>query len=91
MFVMTVYTTVRHDSALHIFGLLSDGGVHSHYKHLFALLELAKKHHRQTINQRCVTLNHVNSRVQLHYLKHHFQRNHRLQLYTVITNIYLLC
>lgn len=32
-----------HDSALHIFGLLSDGGVHSHYKHLFALLELAKK------------------------------------------------
>lgn len=29
-------------SALHIFGLLSDGGVHSHYKHLFALLELAK-------------------------------------------------
>ena len=31
-----------HDSALHIFGLLSDGGVHSHYKHLFALLELAK-------------------------------------------------
>lgn len=26
----------------YIFGLLSDGGVHSHYKHLFALLELAK-------------------------------------------------
>ena len=32
-----------HDSALHVFGLLSDGGVHSHYKHLFALLELAKQ------------------------------------------------
>ena len=30
-------------SALHVFGLLSDGGVHSHYKHLFAILELAKK------------------------------------------------
>ncbi|MEJ7469566.1 2,3-bisphosphoglycerate-independent phosphoglycerate mutase, partial [Staphylococcus warneri] len=27
----------------HVFGLLSDGGVHSHYKHLFAILELAKK------------------------------------------------
>src|SRR5699024_1807807 len=30
------------DSALHLFGLLSDGGGHSHIKHLFALLKLAK-------------------------------------------------
>ncbi|MBX0316075.1 2,3-bisphosphoglycerate-independent phosphoglycerate mutase [Planococcus glaciei] len=30
--------------ALHLMGLLSDGGVHSHYEHLFALLELAKQH-----------------------------------------------
>src|SRR5699024_2020876 len=30
-------------SALHLFGLLSDGGVHSHLNHLFALLKLAKK------------------------------------------------
>ena len=29
--------------ALHIAGLLSDGGVHSHITHLFALLEMAKK------------------------------------------------
>jgi len=29
---------------LHLYGLLSDGGVHSHIAHLFALLELAKKH-----------------------------------------------
>lgn len=29
--------------ALHLMGLLSDGGVHSHNKHLYALLELAKK------------------------------------------------
>jgi 2,3-bisphosphoglycerate-independent phosphoglycerate mutase len=28
---------------LHLFGLLSDGGVHSHIKHLFALLDLVKK------------------------------------------------
>ena len=33
----------NHQSTLHVFGLLSDGGVHSHYKHLFALLELAKQ------------------------------------------------
>ncbi len=30
-------------TALHLIGLLSDGGVHSHNKHLYALLELAKK------------------------------------------------
>lgn len=29
--------------ALHLIGLLSDGGVHSHISHLFALLEMAKK------------------------------------------------
>ncbi|QGQ93775.1 2,3-bisphosphoglycerate-independent phosphoglycerate mutase [Paenibacillus psychroresistens] len=28
---------------LHLYGLLSDGGVHSHIKHLFALLDLAKR------------------------------------------------
>ena len=30
-------------SALHLFGLLSDGGVHSHITHLFALLRMAKE------------------------------------------------
>lgn len=33
---------IAHDSALHLFGLLSDGGVHSHQNHLYALLETAK-------------------------------------------------
>ncbi|MBE1554866.1 2,3-bisphosphoglycerate-independent phosphoglycerate mutase [Sporosarcina limicola] len=32
----------EHGSALHLMGLFSDGGVHSHYEHLFALLRLAK-------------------------------------------------
>src|SRR5699024_6858884 len=32
----------ENQSALHLFGLLSDGGVHSHINHLYALLELAK-------------------------------------------------
>lgn len=31
-------------TALHLMGLLSDGGVHSHIDHLFALLKLAKDH-----------------------------------------------
>lgn len=33
----------KHGTKLHIFGLLSDGGVHSHINHLFALLKLAAK------------------------------------------------
>lgn len=35
--------TLRNSSSLHLFGLLSDGSVHSHIDHLFALLEAAKK------------------------------------------------
>lgn len=31
------------NSSLHLVGLLSDGGVHSHINHLFSLLELSKK------------------------------------------------
>lgn len=34
----------RNNSDLHLFGLLSDGGVHSHNTHLYGLLELAKRH-----------------------------------------------
>jgi 2,3-bisphosphoglycerate-independent phosphoglycerate mutase len=33
----------RSGSALHLMGLVSDGGVHSHITHLYALLELAKR------------------------------------------------
>ena len=33
----------KNNSSLHLFGLLSDGGVHSHITHLFGLLELAKR------------------------------------------------
>ena len=33
----------KNDSALHMFGLVSDGGVHSHIEHIFGLLELAKR------------------------------------------------
>jgi len=43
----TLLKAVRHardnGTALHLYGLLSDGGVHSHIEHLFALLKLAKQ------------------------------------------------
>ena len=34
---------LKNDSSLHLMGLLSSGGVHSHIDHLYALVELAKK------------------------------------------------
>ena len=33
----------KNHSCLHLLGLLSDGGVHSHITHLFALIDMAKK------------------------------------------------
>jgi 2,3-bisphosphoglycerate-independent phosphoglycerate mutase len=33
----------RHQGTLHLMGLVSDGGVHSHISHLFALLQMAKR------------------------------------------------
>lgn len=33
----------KNNSALHLMGLLSDGGVHSHIEHVYGLLELAKR------------------------------------------------
>ena len=33
----------KNNTKLHIIGLLSDGGVHSHIRHLYAILELAKR------------------------------------------------
>lgn len=35
--------TVKNGSALHLMGLLSDGGVHSHISHLLAVIDTAKK------------------------------------------------
>jgi len=34
----------KNGSDLHLYGLVSDGGVHSHNSHMYALLELAKRH-----------------------------------------------
>ena len=39
----------KNDSALHLYGLLSDGGVHSHNTHLYALLQLAKRNELEKV------------------------------------------
>lgn len=39
----------KNHSKLHIFGLLSDGGIHSHINHLFALLEMCKQNNIENL------------------------------------------
>ena len=39
----------KNNSKLHIFALCSDGGVHSHMNHIFALLDLAKKENVENV------------------------------------------
>ena len=41
-------------AALHLAGLLSDGGVHSHIEHLFGLLEMAKKSGVEKVYVHCL-------------------------------------
>ena len=43
----------KNHSKLHIMGLLSDGGVHSHIRHLYALLELAKRKDFEDVYVHC--------------------------------------
>ena len=43
----------KNDSALHMFGLVSDGGVHSHIEHIFGLLELAKRQGIEKVYVHC--------------------------------------
>ena len=43
----------KNQSDLHLFGLVSDGGVHSHNTHIYGLLELAKKEGLQNVYVHC--------------------------------------
>ena len=43
----------KNDSALHLFGLVSDGGVHSHNSHIYGLLELAKRQGIEKVYVHC--------------------------------------
>ncbi len=44
----------RNDSALHLIGLLSDGGVHSHIDHLYGLLKMAKLNGLKKVYVHCL-------------------------------------
>ena len=51
--VAAVENAKAKDSALHMFGLVSDGGVHSHNTHIYGLLELAKRHGLKKVYVHC--------------------------------------
>jgi 2,3-bisphosphoglycerate-independent phosphoglycerate mutase len=52
-FLGAIENCKEHDSALHFMGLCSDGGVHSHLEHLYALVELAKRNGLKKVYVHC--------------------------------------
>ncbi len=52
-FLVAVENCKKNDSALHMWGLVSDGGVHSHNTHIYGLLELAKKNGLEKVYVHC--------------------------------------
>jgi len=53
-FAQAIAHVKAHDSALHLIGLVSDGGVHSHNTHLYALLKLAKQNGIKKVYIHCL-------------------------------------
>ena len=52
-FLSAIENVKKNHTALHLMGLLSDGGVHSHNTHLYGLLELAKKNGIENVYVHC--------------------------------------
>ena len=52
-FVKAIENCKANNSKLHFMGLLSDGGVHSHNRHLYGLLELAKRKDFEDVYVHC--------------------------------------
>jgi 2,3-bisphosphoglycerate-independent phosphoglycerate mutase len=52
-FLQAVENCKKSGSALHLWGLVSDGGVHSHNTHIYGLLELAKRNGLDKVYVHC--------------------------------------
>ncbi|OPX42561.1 2,3-bisphosphoglycerate-independent phosphoglycerate mutase [Ruminiclostridium hungatei] len=52
-FLKAIENCKKNNSKLHLFGLLSDGGVHSHNTHLYGLLELARRNGLKDVFVHC--------------------------------------
>ena len=48
-FLSAIENARKNNSKIHLMGLVSDGGVHSHVKHLYGLLELMKKENLEDV------------------------------------------
>lgn len=53
-FLTAINNAKANNSNLHLWGLLSDGGVHSHNEHLYALVELAKRENFDRVFIHCM-------------------------------------
>ncbi len=53
--VATMQHAKENGTSLHLIGLCSDGGVHSHETHLFALLDMAKRNDLDSVLIHCIT------------------------------------
>ena len=71
----------RNGGALHIYGLISDGGIHSHINHLLALLRVAKEQDMRDVYVHCFTDGRdTPARSALHYVEMIEQEMARLGL-----------
>ena len=52
-FIEAIDNCKKNNSKLHILGLVSDGGVHSHIRHLYGLLEMAKRRDFEDVYIHC--------------------------------------
>ena len=52
-FINAIENCKKNNSKLHILGLVSDGGVHSHNRHLYGLLEMAKRRDFEDVYVHC--------------------------------------
>ena len=52
-FISAIENCKKYNSKLHILGLVSDGGVHSHNRHLYGLLEMAKRRDFENVYVHC--------------------------------------
>ncbi len=52
-FLKAVENCKKNNSALHMYGLVSDGGVHSHNTHIYGLLELANRNGLEKVFVHC--------------------------------------
>lgn len=54
-FLSAIKNVKDNNSSMHLVGLCSDGGVHSHLNHFYALLDLCKKQAVKTVYIHCIT------------------------------------